>query len=132
MPTIIPFAPGDPEQIIPITLDDVPYVLRARWNTRDNGGAGSWYLDTWERDGTTQIAMGLKLVLGVRLGETYNHPLFLGGVFVVPDPGVTREAGLFDLGATHILVHQTVADAVLAAALPPDVTADQLPALVGP
>lgn len=111
MPTIIPFVPGDPEQIIKITLDDTPYVLRARWNTRDDGGA--WYLDAWERDGTTPIAFGVKLVLGVLLGEAYIHPLFLGGMLLVDESGTGEEARLDDLGGRVILVHMTAADSVL-------------------
>src|SRR5690242_10680577 len=122
MPSILPFVPGDPEQTIAVTLDSQPYVFRARWNTQDNGGAGAWYLDVYERDGTTAIALGLKLVLGVRLGRTYNHPLFIAGMFVIDDTGTGREAGFFDLGATHFVAHMTVADAIISAALPPGVT----------
>lgn len=114
--TIIPFVPGDPEQLFPITLDNEPYVLRARWNTRDDDGA--WYLDAWERDGKTPIAFGVKLVLGVRLGETYNHPLFLGGMFLVDESGTGAEPGFDDLGGRVILVHMTVADALLAGSPP--------------
>lgn len=113
MPSLIPFTPGDPEQVIAITLDGDPYVLRARWNTRD----AAWYLDAWERDGTTPIAFGIKLVLGVKLGSTYNHPLFIAGMFLIDDSGTGIEAGLNDLGGRVVLMHMTAADAVLAAAV---------------
>jgi hypothetical protein len=110
MPSIVPFVPGDSEQTIAITLDNEPYVLRARWNTTD----AAWYLDAWERDGTTPIAFGIKLVLGVLLGRTLNHPLFLAGMFMVDDSGTGVEAGLSDLGARVTLWHMTAADTVLA------------------
>ena len=113
MATIIPFEPGVPDQPIEITLDGEPYVLRARWNSSDDDGAGAWYLDAWEGDGRTPIAFGLKLVLGVRLGETCNHPLFIGGMFLFDDSGTGAEPGLADLGARVILVHFTAGDALL-------------------
>lgn len=111
MPSIIPFAPGDPLQIVSIPLDGVTYVLRARWNTTEN----AWYLDAWERDGTTPIAFGIKLVLGVKLGITYNHALFTAGMFLLPltDSGV--DPGFADLGSTVLLVHMTLDDAILSA-----------------
>lgn len=113
MPTIIPFVGGDSEQKIAIALDDEPYVLRARWNTRDE----AWYLDAWERDGTTPIAFGIKLVLGLMLGATFNHPLFLAGMFCVetaPKDGLVGvDPGFTDLGSRVLLVHMTVADTVI-------------------
>lgn len=118
MPTIIPFAPSDPEQILEITLNDEPYVLRARWNTTDNDGAGSWYLDAWERDGITPIAFGIKLALGVLLGRTYGHPLFLGGMYLIDDSGTGAEAGFDDFGTRVVLLHQTSADSVLTGTTP--------------
>lgn len=111
MPSIIPFVPGDPLQIVTIPLDGVTYVLRARWNITE----GTWYLDAWERDGTTPIAFGIKLVQGVRLGDTYSHALFAAGMFMLDlaDGGV--EAGLNDLGSRVLLVHMTTDDAILSA-----------------
>lgn len=118
MPTIVPFSPGTPEQRIAITLDGEPYVLRARWNTSDDGLVGSWYLDAWERDGKTPIALGIKLVLGIKLGRSYDNPLFLSGLmmFDISDSGV--EAGLFDFGVRVVLVHLTAGDVILSGALP--------------
>lgn len=118
MPSEIPFVPGDPEQKISITLDGEPYVMRARWNTSDDDGAGAWYLDVWERDGKTAIALGIKLVLGTKLGITFNHPLFVAGLLMYRTEG-SGEARLQDLGGRVILVHMTVGDAIISAALPP-------------
>jgi hypothetical protein len=111
--SIIPFTPGDPDQFIEIQLDDEQYVLRARWNASDDDNAGAWYLDAWERDGKTPIAFGVKLVLGVMLGRSYNHPLFIGGLFLLDETDRGVGAGLFDLGGRCNLVHLTTADAVL-------------------
>lgn len=110
MASIIPFVPGDPEQFIAITLDQVPYVLRARWNTRD----AAWYLDAWESDGVTVIAYGIKLVLGVFLGQRVRHPLFLSGMFVIDDSGTGIDPGLNDLGGRCSLMHITADERVLA------------------
>jgi len=115
MATIIPLTPGDPNQRFGITLDDEPYVLRVRWNTRDD----AWYLDAWERDGTTRIAVSIKLVMGIRLGITYNHPLFLAGLFLVPLTDDGSDPGLADLGRRVLLVHLTVADALLSEVIHP-------------
>lgn len=114
MPTIIPFVPNDPDQRLEIVLDQESYVLRARWNTSD----AAWYLDAWERDGKTPIAFGVKLVLGVMLGRTYQHPLFLAGMFLIDDSGTGAEPGLGDLGGRVILVHLTIGDGVLAGTTP--------------
>lgn len=119
MPTIIPFAPGQPEQRIEIALDGVSYILRARWNSSDDERLGAWYLDAWERDGVTRIAMGVKLVLGVRLGRVSQHPLFKAGVFLVDgrppdDPNRGQEPRLNDLGGAVTLWHFNAADAVMA------------------
>lgn len=109
MPTIVPFVPGVPEQKLDITLDKEPYVLRARWNSMDV----AWYLDAWERDGKTPIAFSLKLVLGVKIGNTYNHPLFVSGLFLIDLSNTGIEPQLGDLGTRVILVHLTAEDAVL-------------------
>ena len=118
MPTIIPITPGDPEQRINITLDGEPYVLRVRWNTTDDDGLGAWYLDAWEGDGVKPIAFSIKLVLGVRLGTTTGHPLFLAGMFLIDDSGTGDDPRLFDLGGRVVLVRMNVADAILSETTP--------------
>jgi hypothetical protein len=109
MASIVPFVPSDPLQLVSVALDGVTYVLRARWNTTDN----AWYLDAWERDGTTPIAFGLKLVLGVRLGSTYSHALFAAGMFMLPLDDTGIEPGFADLGSRVLLVHMTADDAIV-------------------
>ena len=109
MASVINFKPSEPLQLASVALDGVTYVLRARWNTTD----GAWYLDAWERDGTTPIAFGIKLVLGVRLGSTYGHVLFAAGMFLLPLTDSGAEPGLDDLGRGVLLVHMTADDAVV-------------------
>jgi hypothetical protein len=116
---IIPLTPGEPEQKLEIALDGVAYVFRVRWNSSDDDGTGAWYLDAWEGDGETPIAFGLKLVLGVEIGQVVNHPLFMGGMFLVDDGEDGIEPGLNDLGGRVQLYHLTTADAMLAEATPP-------------
>lgn len=114
MPSIIPFVPSDPVQVVTITLDGTLYVLRARWNSYDT----AWYLDAWEGDGTTPIAYGVKLVQGARLGQQYQHPLFQAGLFMYDATDSGPDAGLDDFGTRVVLVHMTADDAVLMGALP--------------
>lgn len=109
MPTVIPLTPADPEQRLAITLDSAPYVLRVRWNTRDS----AWYLDAYERDGTTVIALGVKLVYGIKLGAIIDHPLFNPGMFLFDTTGGQADPGFADLGRRVLLIHMTVDDAVL-------------------
>jgi hypothetical protein len=118
VPSQIPFIPGEPLQTVTIALDGVSYVLRARWNSSDDNSIGAWYLDAWERDGTTQIAIGIKLVQGVRLGSTYQHQLFSAGMFMLDTADSGVEAGLFDLGGRVVLVHMTTEDAIISAGVP--------------
>lgn len=116
MAVTIPLEPGEPEQLHEIALDGEVYVLRLRWNTRDD----AWYLDVRERDGQTAIALSLKVVLGVALGKTYQHPLFAGALFVIDESNTGAEAGLNDLGSRVPLVHLSPSDLVLATARPRD------------
>ena len=115
MASFIPIEPGVPEQKLSIGLDREVYVLRFRWNGSDDVRKGAWYMDAWEADGTTPIAFGIKLVLGALLGRRYNHPLFVGGLFLVERGAPTgEEPRLFDLGRRVILMHFTIADRILA------------------
>lgn len=120
MSGVIPIEPGDPEQRLEIALGGATYVLRVRWNTRDNEGRGAWYLDIWESDGKTPVALGLKIVLGVLLGRRSTHPLFAGGLFAVPEPDVTSEPGLYDLGGRVTLWYLEPDDLRLAALPAPE------------
>lgn len=125
MPQLIPITPGDPEQRITTTLDGEQYVLRFRWNTTDDARVGAWYMDAWERDGTTPIVFGVKMVLGTFLGQSTGHALFFGGMFLIDTSGSGDEPRLFDLGGRVLLMVLTVADQVLAGLPIPADTDDQ-------
>lgn len=112
MAGIIPFEPGIPEQRLEIALNDVPYALRVRWNTRD----AAWYLDVYEQDGKQPIAHSVKLVLGTLFGRSSMHPLFQGGLFMVDSSSTGVEAGLNDLGGRVRLWYLTPLDLDLARA----------------
>lgn len=109
MPVVISITPGDSHQRINTTLDGVMYVLRVRWNTLD----ASWYLDAWERDGKTRIAAGVKIVVGIMLGQAIQHPLFTGGLFAWDTSGGDLDPGLNDLGNRVLLVATTAGDRTL-------------------
>ena len=108
MPSIIPLEPGVPEQRLAITLDNEPVDMRVRWNETTQ----LWHLDLWERDGTTPIAFGLPIVMGVRIGDGIDHPIFLGALIVIDD-GAGIDPGFSDLGGRCKLVHCTAADLVI-------------------
>ncbi len=109
MGQIIPITQGDSNQQITTTLDDVTYVLRVRWNTRDT----AWYLDALERDGKTPIAFGVKIVVGILLGSAIAHPLFMAGMFAWDTSGDDLDPGFSDLGVRVLLVSLTAGDQVL-------------------
>lgn len=115
MASVIPIEPGVPEQKMSIALDRDVYVLRFRWNTSDDLRKGAWYMDAWESDGVKPIAFGLKMVLGTLIGRRYNHPLFVGGLFLV-ERGTPSgdEPRLGDFGRRVVLMHFTIADRILA------------------
>lgn len=115
MASVVRITAGEPEQRISIALDQEVYTMRFRWNSSDDARKGAWYVDVWEADGVTPIAFGIKLVLGAKLGNRYNHQLFVGGMFMAERGAPTGvEAGFFDIGTRVILVHFTIADRILA------------------
>lgn len=109
MAQLIPIDPGESDQQITTTLDGVTYVLRVRWNTRD----AAWYLDAWERDGSTAIAYGVKIVVGIMLGGAIAHPLFMSGVFALDTSKTDLDPGFNDLGSRVLLISVTAGDRVL-------------------
>jgi hypothetical protein len=109
MPVIIPITAGVNDQQITTTIDTVSYVLRVRWNTRD----AAWCIDAWERDGTTAIAFGVKIVVGILLGQAIQHPLFMAGMFAWDTSGSDLDPGLNDLGNRVLLVSLTAGDRTL-------------------
>lgn len=109
MPVVVPIVAGDTHQKITTAIDGETYVLRVRWNTSD----AAWYLDAWERDGTTAIAYGVKIVVGIMLGATVQHQLFMGGMFAWDTSGEGLDPGIGDLGGRVLLVATTAGDRTL-------------------
>lgn len=109
MAQVIPVTIGESNQKITTAIDNETYVLRVRWNTRD----AAWYLDAWERDGTTAIALSVKIVVGIMLGATVQHPLFMPGLFAFDTSGEGIDPGLNDLGGRVQLIALTMGDRVL-------------------
>lgn len=113
MATLIPFRPSIPFYDFSTTIKNVEYRFDVRWNGRDDRGAGAWYFDVSESDGT-KIVEGAKITLGVMLARSVNHPLFREGILVVVDTGnaagngVARGPTFDDLGVTADGVQQRV------------------------
>ncbi|MBQ8091394.1 MAG: hypothetical protein IJ233_11690 [Pyramidobacter sp.] len=63
-------------QTLTISLGDVEYGLRLRWNDH----AGLWILDISDADGNA-IVTGISLVTGVDLLEQYQHLSFGGSLY---------------------------------------------------
>ena len=114
MASILPIVPREPLQIFQTVLDGEAYVLRVRWNSLEN----AWFLDAWESDGTTPIALGIKIVLGINLGADVGHPLFAAGMFAIDYSHTAIDADFVDLGSRVVVVHLSLSESVLVS-LPP-------------
>lgn len=85
------------------------YRFAFRWNER----AASWYMDVLESD-DTPIRMGIRVVLGVRLGRRVADSRFPPGELVARDlSGAGREAKLEDFG-TRVVIDYTSPEEVAA------------------
>lgn len=90
MAGIIPLDPGDPEQRFELTLEEIRYECRVRWNSR----LELWFIDILEAASRSPVALGRALVLGELIAKAE-----LGGALMMVDWSRTgREAGLADLG----------------------------------
>lgn len=118
MPIQIPFQPSVADYRLETDIEGVPYLFDVRWNSRD----AAWYFDVSEID-ETQIAVGIKVVLGCYLGVTRNHTLFRDGVFVAVDlSGNRQDAGYDDLGARVQVRRYLLTEFINASPAVPDVT----------
>jgi hypothetical protein len=97
----LPLVPSVPSYVFGTSLGDAQYRIAMRWNAR----AGTWFMDLMEDD-ETPIRMGIRVVLGARLGgRTADHdPRFPQGDLVARDlSGEGREAGIDDLGVRVVI-----------------------------
>lgn len=114
MAELIPFKPGIPQQEFEVTLAGVPYWVETHWNEADQ----AHYLDLYEVN-LDPIAIGLKIVLGCKLGDTYLHPFFVGrALIVVDDSNTGLDARVDDLGGRINVVYFTELDLQLAQSPP--------------
>ncbi len=112
MASQIPFAPGVPFQRIEITIDSIPVIIDARWNSRDE----AFYLDIFQQDETV-IARGLKVVLGASMGRGYAYAseFFQGTAMFAQDiSGKAKECGIDDLGQRVVIWYLNAADVFVA------------------
>jgi len=99
----IPIDPTSPDQEFAITLEDVPVVLRARWNER----ASAWYLSIFDESGSP-IVQGKRVVVAFPMMQRVSDPRMPPGAFVAVDTELGQTApGQFDLGARVQLLYIT-------------------------
>lgn len=109
MATTLPLVPSVPWYRVGTTLETVHYLLDVRWNSRDS----AWYMDVLAQD-ETPIVVGLKLVLGVNLGQFCTDPLFQNGMLRVTDTsGQGLDAGFDDLGARVVVTYAAFDDLIM-------------------
>jgi hypothetical protein len=108
MANLVPFIPSDNNYRVRVPFDGISYRITARWNSRDK----AWYLDLYE-DNLTPIALGIKVVLGVRLGRAYRHKKFFQDnvLQALDTTGKRQEAGFDDLGGRIQVVRMSTAEA---------------------
>lgn len=97
---------GETDYEFSTQLDDVTYVFRLLWNERD----ASWYLSVYDAN-LEPIALGLRCVLGVKLGGRRAHPFFANNMLSLYDSARSGvEAGIDDLGSRVKLLWTSLAE----------------------
>lgn len=108
MPDFIPLDPSATNYRLRVPLDNETYLFDVRWNSRD----AAYYVDIRQQD-ETPVALGLKLVLGVNIGRTYNHPFFQKHLLRMVDSSDDRlDATYDDIGRRVFLMHTSFAEIV--------------------
>jgi hypothetical protein len=69
-----------------VTLDDRPYTLRFRWNTR----GAFWVMAIYDRN-EVLLVDGIKLVIGYPLNRQYSSTLMPPGMFYCIDTNTTTQ-----------------------------------------
>lgn len=94
------------------------YRFAFHWNARagEDGGAG-WFMDVLESD-DTPIRMGIRVVLGARLGRRVADSRFPPGELIARDlSGAGKEATLDDLGIRVVIDYTSPEELAAFAAL---------------
>lgn len=104
-PEALPVEPSIGDYTVGVTLDNRPYVLRMRWNSRDQ----AWFLDVLAEN-LKPIRTGIKVVLDAALGRECTDPLYPQGVITASDTSnQDREATIDDMGVRVGLFYYNVA-----------------------
>jgi len=77
-----------------VTLDERPYILRFRWNTRGS----FWVMAIYDRDNVL-LADGLKIVIGFPVNKYIVNSLLPPGQFICMDSNMATqfiEPGRYD------------------------------------
>lgn len=106
MPDFIPLDPSETNYRIRVPLDNETFLFDIRWNSRD----AAFYIDIRQQD-EVPIALGLKLVLGVNIGRTSNHPFFQKHMLkMVDSSGAGLDATFDDVGRRVFLMHTSFSE----------------------
>jgi hypothetical protein len=95
MASRIPLIPSRNNHTLVVPIAGAKYLFdNIHWNSFEQ----AWYFDLREED-ETPIALGIKLVLGVRFGRTSIHPFFRANMLHLYDTsGQRKDPGFDDLG----------------------------------
>lgn len=103
----IPFIPSDPDYGFTTSLNGTAYTFDVLWNDRD----AAWFFTLSDGEGDV-IRAGIKVVLGVRLGDRSADPRWPAGVFFASDSsGQQADPGIDDLGARVRVIFLSYEDA---------------------
>jgi hypothetical protein len=108
MPVNLPLEPSNASYQVVTTLDGANYIFDVRWNPEDPG----WFIDVSDAVGD-QIAIGLKVVLGVVLGRRITDSRIWPGMLIAVDTSnAGLDAGLDDLGGRVQVQYYTIAELI--------------------
>lgn len=93
-----------PDYVERVTLDDVSYVLRFRWNTRGE----MWFLDIFDAD-NNPLVYGRPCLVGNDLIAHLHHVEGMPPGELVPFDTTDRQVdpGLLDFGRRVLLLYET-------------------------
>lgn len=92
---ILPLQPSIDNYSFTTTLENTVFEVDVHWNTRTL----AWYMDWYQADGVTVVALNLKVVLGTYIGKHIAAVPFSTGIIVAQDTsGNGLDAGFDDIG----------------------------------
>lgn len=106
MPELIPFIPSSNNYRLTVPLGKDTVIFDVRWNSTDE----AWYMDIREQDDTA-ICLGIKIVLGINLGNSSPALFFQKHILrVVDTTGAGLDARYDDLGDRVVVVHDLISN----------------------